>query len=95
MKSSRSLSTLTTAIIAGSHVVNAIQVDLTSTGMSCASISRITFIDWISRLYQIRSQYDCVRYDALLQWKPNGRYTRKPTTTILLVGGWSNVRSND
>lgn len=33
MKPSKSLSTLATALIAGSHVVNAIEVDLTSPGL--------------------------------------------------------------
>lgn len=43
MKPLKSLSALATALIAGSHVVNAIEVDLTSTGMYLAFISSYLF----------------------------------------------------
>lgn len=50
MKPSKSLSTLATALIAGSHVVNAIEVDLTSPGLYWPPYPRITLLTIIQPL---------------------------------------------
>lgn len=48
----------------------------------------------IEGLDQESGEYDSIRSDDILHWKPDRRYTWKSTRSILLVGMWSNVRNS-